>query len=61
MSFATYMKGLRTNKSESQVNMAKILEISVTAIKLIENGDTKFPSGKVLKKLCEYTDSSPIE
>lgn len=61
MSFATYMKGLRTDKSESQVNMAKILEISVTAIKLIENGDTKFPSGKVLKKLCEYTDSSPID
>lgn len=61
MAFANYMKNIRLDGNESQVNMAKILDISVTALKLIENGSTKFPSEKVLKKICEYTNSDPIE
>ena len=56
MAFANYMKNIRLDGNESQVNMAKILDISVTALKLIENGSTKFPSEKVLKKICEYTN-----
>lgn len=61
MAFANYMKNIRLDGNESQVNMAKILDISVTALKLIENGSTKFPSEKVLKKICEYTNSDAIE
>ncbi len=61
MAFSDYMKNLRLEGNESQVGMAKILDISVTAIKLIETGATKFPSEKVLQKLCEYTNSDPIE
>lgn len=61
MAFSDYMRNLRLEGNESQVGMAKILDISVTAIKLIETGTTKFPSEKVLQKLCEYTNSDPIE
>ena len=50
MAFATYMKNIRLDCEESQVSMAKKMNISVTALKLIENGTTKFPSDKLLEK-----------
>ena len=58
MAFATYMKNIRLDCEESQVSMAKKMNISVTALKLIENGTTKFPSDKLLENICEYTKSS---
>lgn len=58
MAFATYMKNIRLDREESQVSMAKKMNISVTALKLIENGTTKFPSDKLLENICEYTKSS---
>ena len=50
MAFATYMKNIRLDREESQVSMAKRMNISVTALKLIENGTTKFPSDKLLEE-----------
>lgn len=41
--------------------MARILDISRTAIKLIENGSTKYPSKKVLKNLSSYLNKPEIE
>ena len=61
MPFATYMTELREDRKESQLDMAKILDISITAIKLIENGTTKFPSEKLLKKICDYTGADANE
>ena len=46
MSFASYLSGIRKDNKITQVAMAEILDISVTAIKLIETGTTKFPSDK---------------
>ena len=40
--------------------MADILGISSQAIKMIENGSTKFPSKAVLDKLSDYLDKFPV-
>lgn len=61
MAFAEYLKDIRVTNDISQVNMAKILEISVTAVKLIENGSTKFPSEKVLSNLANYLNVSKLD
>lgn len=61
MAFDTYLKNVRSEMNVNQTQMAKILDISRTAIKLIENGSTKFPSKKVLHNLSEYLDKSQIE
>lgn len=61
MTFSSYLKNIRLKNNESQVNMAKILDVSVTSIKFIENGTTKFPSGKLLERICEYTINNPIQ
>lgn len=61
MTFSSYFKNIRLKNNESQVNMAKILNISVTSVKFIENGTTKFPSEKLLQKICEYTIENPTE
>ena len=61
MHFAEYMKNLRKEKSLTQQQMAEILDVSVQSIKMIENGHTKFPSKKVMERLCEYLDLFPVE
>lgn len=60
MYFAEYMKRLRKDKSLTQSEMANILGISSQAIKMIENGSTKFPSKAVLDKLSDYLDKFPV-
>lgn len=60
MYFAEYMKKLRKDKSLTQSEMADILGISSQAIKMIENGSTKFPSKAVLDKLSDYLDKFPV-
>ncbi len=54
MAFDTYLKDIRYKMNVNQTQMAKILDISRTAIKLIENGSTKYPSKKVLHNLSNY-------
>lgn len=61
MAFDTYLKTVRLEMNVNQTQMAKILDISRTAIKLIENGSTKFPSKKVLHNLSEYLNKPEIE
>lgn len=60
MYFAEYMKKLRKDKSLTQSQIADILGISSQAIKMIENGSTKFPSKAVLDKLSDYLDKFPV-
>ena len=60
MYFAEYMKKLRKDKLLTQSEMADILGISSQAIKMIENGSTKFPSKAVLDKLSDYLDKFPV-
>lgn len=60
MYFAEYMKKLRKEKLLTQPEMADILGISSQAIKMIENGSTKFPSKAVLDKLSDYLDKFPV-
>lgn len=60
MYFAEYMKKLRKDKSLTQSQIADILGISPQAIKMIENGSTKFPSKVVLDKLSDYLDKFPV-
>lgn len=61
MSFDTYLKGVRSKMSVNQTQMAEILDISRTAIKLIENGSTKYPSKKVLHNLSVYLKQTEHE
>lgn len=61
MSFAKYMKQIRKEKNLSQVKMAETLDISVTALKLIETGSTKFPGEKVLNNLCALMNYEKID
>ena len=61
MVFDTYLKGIRDKENINQTQMAKILDISRTAIKLIENGSTKYPSKKVLHNLANYLNQSEID
>ena len=60
MYFAEYLKKLRKDKLLTQSEMADILGISSQAIKMIENGSTKFPSKAVLDKLSDYLDKFPV-
>lgn len=61
MSFASYLSGIRKDNKITQVGMAEILDISVTAIKLIETGSTKFPSDKVLANLARFLNIRDID
>lgn len=61
VAFDTYLKGIRTKMNVNQTHMAEILDISRTAIKLIENGSTKYPSKKVLHNLSTYLKQSELE
>ena len=61
MSFACYLSGIRKDNKITQVGMAEILDISVTAIKLIETGITKFPSDKVLANLARFLNVSDLD
>jgi Predicted transcriptional regulators len=61
VAFDTYLKGIRTKMNVNQTQMAEILDISRTAIKLIENGSTKYPSKKVLHNLSTYLEQSELE
>lgn len=61
MAFDTYLKSIRTKMNVNQTQMAEILDISRTAIKLIENGSTKYPSKKVLHNLSTYLKQSELE
>lgn len=61
MAFAEYLKEIRTLNDISRVNMAKILDISVTAVTLIENGNTKFSSDKVLSNLANFLNVSKLD
>ena len=61
MSFASYLSGIRKDSKITQVAMAEILDISVTAIKLIETGTTKFPSDKVLANLARFLNVSDLD
>ena len=61
MAFGTYLKKIREEKCINQTEMAKLLDISRTAIKLIENGSTKYPSKKVLHNLSTYLKKTEPE
>lgn len=61
VAFDTYLKSIRTKMNVNQTQMAEILDISRTAIKLIENGSTKYPSKKVLHNLSTYLKQSELE
>lgn len=61
MAFDTYLKGIRNERNVNQTQMAEILDISRTAIKLIENGSTKYPSKKVLHNLAVYLNQSELD
>ena len=61
MSFAEYMKNIRKQNDITQLEIANILDISTTAIKLIEKGNTKFPSEKVLHNLSVYLHISEYD
>lgn len=61
MSFGTYLKDVRFKMNVNQTQMAEILDISRTAIKLIENGTTKYPSKKVLHNLSVYLKQTEHE
>lgn len=61
MSFAIYLKRIREEKKINQTEMAKLLDISRTAIKLIENGSTKHPSKKVLHNLASFLNRTEID
>ncbi|MCQ5121162.1 helix-turn-helix domain-containing protein [Massilicoli timonensis] len=61
MSFGTYLKDVRFKMNVNQTQMAEILDISRTAIKLIENGSTKYPSKKVLHNLSVYLEQTEHE
>lgn len=61
MAFDTYLKNVRLEMNVNQTQMAKILDISRTAIKLIENGSTKYPSKKVLHNLATYLNQSELD
>lgn len=61
MAFDVYMKQVREKKGVNQTQMAKILGISRTAIKFIENGSTRYPSKKVLENLAEYLEKSKVD
>ena len=61
MSFDTYLKNVRSKMNVNQTQMAEILDISRTAIKLIENGSTKYPSKKVLHNLSIYLNQSELD
>lgn len=61
MSFASYLSAIRKDNKITQVAMAEILDISVTAIKLIETGTTKFPSDKVLANLARFLNVSNLD
>lgn len=61
MSFGDYLKTVRSDTNVNQTQMAKILDISRTAIKLIENGSTKYPSKKVLHNLSSFLNKPEIE
>ena len=54
MAFDIYLKKIRKENDINQTQMAKLLDISRTAIKLIENGSTKYPSKKVLHNLEKF-------
>lgn len=61
MSFAIYLKRIREEKKINQTEMAELLDISRTAIKLIENGSTKHPSKKVLHNLASFLNKTEID
>ncbi len=61
MAFSTYLKNLRAANNLTQKEMAGILNVSVNAVKLIENGSTKYPGKKVLTKLCEYKNQDALD
>lgn len=61
MAFDTYLKKIREEKCINQTEMAKLLDISRTAIKLIENGSTKYPSKKVLHNLSSFLNKDEID
>ena len=61
MAFDTYLKKIREEKGINQTEMAKLLDISRTAIKLVENGSTKYPSKKVLHNLSSFLNKAEID
>ncbi|WP_279000763.1 helix-turn-helix domain-containing protein [Thomasclavelia cocleata] len=61
MAFSTYLKSIRVEREVNQTQMAEILDISRTAIKLIENGSTKYPSKKVLHNLSQFLNEAEID
>lgn len=56
MSFSNYIKRVKNEKKITQSALADKLDVSRNAIKLIEDGSTKYPSDKVLNNLSEYLD-----
>lgn len=61
MAFDIYLKKIRKENDINQTQMAKLLDISRTAIKLIENGSTKYPSKKVLHNLAKFLNITEID
>lgn len=57
MSFGRRLKELRTEKRESQKNVARKIGISVNAISQYES-NARFPNEEILKRLCEYYNIS---
>lgn len=56
MSFSNYIKTVRKQYGLTQASLSEKLNISRNAVKLIEDGSTKYPSDKVLNNLSELLD-----
>lgn len=54
--FGNYIKELRTQKNMSACKLAKVAELSTTAISRIENGERQTPSVSTVYKLSKALD-----
>ncbi len=61
MFYADYIKSLRLENSYTQSQLAKLLGVTVGAIKKIERGATQYPSTKVLSALAKLENKQEID
>lgn len=61
MSFAEYLKHIREENNLSPVELAEALDSSISGVKAIENGLTKFPTEKMTMSLSVYLHESPLK
>lgn len=61
MSYAEYLKHIREKNNLSPMEFAKALDGSISGIKAIENGLTKYPTEKMISALSKYLQESPLK